>query len=115
MARPGRVLREIERRNRRGEPVTMWLHPWELDPDPPRMPLPAAKAFAHYFRLSGLADRLKVVLAGTAFSTMSTMLAGARVMPSPATADAAATRVARPLPSRPDEGRPPEAAGALRS
>ena len=40
LARPGRVVREIARRNARGEPVTCWIHPWELDPDPPRMRFP---------------------------------------------------------------------------
>jgi polysaccharide deacetylase family protein (PEP-CTERM system associated) len=47
LARPSRVIREIARRNARGEPVTCWIHPWELDPDPPRIALPAGVAFAH--------------------------------------------------------------------
>ena len=54
MSRPARVLAEIARRNERGLPVTMWMHPWELDPDPPRVALPAGLRIAHYFRLEGL-------------------------------------------------------------
>ena len=29
------------------------MHPWEIDPDPPRIDLPWSKSFAHYFRLGG--------------------------------------------------------------
>jgi len=75
MTPPARVLREIERRNQAGDPVTLWTHPWELDPDPPRVPLPADKRFAHYFRLSGFESRLSDVLAGARFGTISDMLA----------------------------------------
>ena len=74
LARPSRVIREIARRNRRGEPVTCWVHPWELDPDPPRLSLPPGVAFAHYFRLSGWEARLEQVLRGAPFGTMSAML-----------------------------------------
>jgi polysaccharide deacetylase family protein (PEP-CTERM system associated) len=75
MSAPARVLKEIERRNRDGDPVTLWTHPWELDPDPPRVPLPADKRFAHYFRLSGFAARLTEILSGARFGTISAMLA----------------------------------------
>ncbi len=75
MSAPARVLREIERRNRDGDPVTLWTHPWELDPDPPRVPLPADKRFAHYFRLSGFESRLSEILSGARFGTISDMLA----------------------------------------
>ena len=83
LARPGRVIREIARRNARGEPVTCWIHPWELDPDPPRMTFPAGVAFAHYFRLSGWMDRLETILRGAPFGTMSEMLAQLPSPPSP--------------------------------
>ena len=72
---PIRVLGEIARRNRAGDPVTLWVHPWEIDPDPPRVPLPADKRFAHYFRLSGFEARLAEVLKGASFATIGDMLA----------------------------------------
>lgn len=75
MTRPARLLRELARRNAAGRPATLWIHPWELDPAPPRVRLPAGKAFAHYFRLSGLAGRLNVVLREAPFGTLSDMLA----------------------------------------
>jgi polysaccharide deacetylase family protein (PEP-CTERM system associated) len=67
MSRPATVLREIARRNRHGEPVTIFLHPWELDPAPPRVALPWALRFSHYFRLAGYIERLKDILAGAEF------------------------------------------------
>lgn len=71
---PHRVLSEIEERNRRGGPVTLFVHPWEIDPDPPRVPLPPAKRFVHYFRLEGFAARLELVLRGTRFAPMGQVL-----------------------------------------
>jgi hypothetical protein len=75
MSSPKRILSEIARRNAAGSPVTLWLHPWELDPDPPRVRLPPGKRFAHYFRLDGLAERLEEVLGGASFGTIGQMLA----------------------------------------
>jgi polysaccharide deacetylase family protein (PEP-CTERM system associated) len=72
--KPPRVIAEIARRNRAGEPVTLWIHPWEIDPDPPRTPLPAALRFAHYFRLEGFERRLSEVLSGARFGTIGDML-----------------------------------------
>jgi len=70
-----KVLAEIARRNAAGDPVTLWTHPWEFDPQPPRVPLPADKRFAHYFRLTGFEARLSDVLGGARFGTVSEMLA----------------------------------------
>jgi len=67
MSSPRRVLRTIEAVNRAGLPAVLTVHPWELDPDPPRVRLPARLHFAHYFRLSGFGDRLRDVLAGATF------------------------------------------------
>jgi hypothetical protein len=70
MARPSTVLREVERRNRRGERAVFWVHPWEFDPDPPRVTLPWSLWFAHYFRLDGFATRLEEVLRRTRFEPL---------------------------------------------
>jgi peptidoglycan-N-acetylglucosamine deacetylase len=71
VCRPATVLREIERRNRRGEPVTMFVHPWEIDPDPPRVRLPLALAFSHYFRLAGYRERLNDIISGAPFGPIT--------------------------------------------
>ena len=74
MSAPDRVIRAIEDRNGCGVPVTLGVHPWEIDPDPPRVKLPAAKAFAHYFRLGGFRGRLERILRGAAFAPMGEVL-----------------------------------------
>jgi polysaccharide deacetylase family protein (PEP-CTERM system associated) len=74
MTAPGRVIRIIEDRNARGVPVALAVHPWEIDPDPPRVKLPPAKSFAHYFRLGGFRRRLESILRGASFSPMGDVL-----------------------------------------
>ena len=74
MATPSRVLRTIEQRNQQGTPVALFVHPWELDPDPPRIRLPWAKRFVHYFRLEGFSSRLELILRGTRFAPMGEVL-----------------------------------------
>jgi polysaccharide deacetylase family protein (PEP-CTERM system associated) len=77
MSRPATVVREIEARNRRGVPATLFVHPWELDPEPPRVALPLALRFSHYFRLSGFAKRLDDILSRVEFGPIGTwVLAG---------------------------------------
>ncbi len=41
----------IRRANLEGRPVVFYLHPWELDPDQPRLKLPLSKRFRHYKNL----------------------------------------------------------------
>ena len=70
MSSPRRVLRTIEASNRAGFPAVLTVHPWELDPDPPRVRLPPALWFAHYFRLNGFRERLQEILRSAAFGCM---------------------------------------------
>jgi polysaccharide deacetylase family protein (PEP-CTERM system associated) len=70
MSPPARVLKEIERANALGRPAVLTIHPWELDPDPPRVSLPAGLRFAHYFRLNGFLGRLRTILRGASFGPL---------------------------------------------
>lgn len=70
MSSPRRVLRTIDAVNRAGRAAILTVHPWELDPNPPRVRLPARLHFAHYFRLSGFRNRLRDVLQGTTFGCL---------------------------------------------
>jgi polysaccharide deacetylase family protein (PEP-CTERM system associated) len=72
---PARVLRAIERGNAAGVPAVLMIHPWELDPDPPRVRLPPALAFAHYFRLGGFRGRLRTILNGARFGPIEDAVA----------------------------------------
>ena len=62
MSSPRRVLQAIDSSMRAGVPAVLTVHPWEIDPDPPRVRLPSGWHFAHYFRLSGFASRLRSIL-----------------------------------------------------
>ena len=39
--------------------MAFYLHPWELDPDHPRIPLPRRIALTHYFNLRATEPRLR--------------------------------------------------------
>jgi polysaccharide deacetylase family protein (PEP-CTERM system associated) len=71
MSSPRRVLRTIEAVNRAGGTAVLTVHPWELDPDPPRMQLPPRLHFAHYFRLGGFARRLREILKEGSFGSLN--------------------------------------------
>jgi polysaccharide deacetylase family protein (PEP-CTERM system associated) len=70
MARPRTMLRALESREAEGLTTVFWVHPWEIDDEPPEIRLPAAKRFAHYFRLSGFAERLEIILKGARFGPL---------------------------------------------
>lgn len=76
MSSPSRVRRAIEAANGRGIPAVLTVHPWELDPDPPRVALPPRLRFAHYFRLDGFRGRLGELLRGGHFGTLGGLAAG---------------------------------------
>jgi polysaccharide deacetylase family protein (PEP-CTERM system associated) len=71
MSSPRRIHRTIEAVNRQGVPAVLTIHPWEIDPDPPRVPLPPRLRFAHYFRLNGFRRRLAAVLAQGDFGALA--------------------------------------------
>lgn len=48
--------------NREGQPVTFYLHPWEIDPDHPRIDVPRRIALTHYFNLGATERRLKKLI-----------------------------------------------------
>ena len=72
------VRRGIEKANQAGAPAVLTVHPWEIDPEPPRVPLPPGLRFAHYFRLAGFRDRLRDVLRGAGFQTLGAVVASLR-------------------------------------
>jgi peptidoglycan-N-acetylglucosamine deacetylase len=74
MSSPAAVAREVERRNREGVPAVLFVHPWEIDADPPRVALPAGRRFAHYFRLDGFHARLEQILRTIEFGSMRDLL-----------------------------------------
>jgi polysaccharide deacetylase family protein (PEP-CTERM system associated) len=74
MSSPARVSRTMAASNARGIGAVITIHPWEIDPYPPRVRLGPRLHFAHYFRLSGFEERLHEVLRSTTFGRMEDLL-----------------------------------------
>jgi polysaccharide deacetylase family protein (PEP-CTERM system associated) len=60
--------------NRSGQPVTFYLHPWELDPEHPRIDLPRRIALTHYFNLGATERRFRKLLRDFKFAPMRDVL-----------------------------------------
>ena len=71
MSSPRRILRTVEAANREGRAAVLMVHPWEIDPDPPRVKLPPKLWFSHYFRLGGFRRRLGDVLRNLPLGALS--------------------------------------------
>jgi len=74
MSPPGTTIREIQRRNRSGDSIALFVHPWELDEDPPPIELRAAHRFVHCFKIAGFRARLSDVLRHVEFAGMEEIL-----------------------------------------
>ncbi len=57
-----------------GQPAVVYLHPWEIDPEQPRIPAGVRSRFRHYMNLNKTEDRLKALLRDFSFGTMSEVL-----------------------------------------
>ena len=62
-------LNEVE-----GLPAIFYLHPWEIDPDQPRLRTSTLGRFRHYFNLSQTEARLRTLIRDFKFSTMLALL-----------------------------------------
>lgn len=58
------------------QPVVVYFHPWELDPDQPRLKGSLRSRFRHYTNLCGLEARLARLLASYAFQPFREALTG---------------------------------------
>lgn len=67
---PGTVLEAALRRlETRGETLILYVHPWELDPDHPRIDLPWRVSATHYFNLGSTRPKLERLFGSFDFST----------------------------------------------
>ncbi len=66
----GIVSKAIERMNADGHPAVVYLHPWEIDPDQPRIAGRATNRFRHYVGLGKMLAKLRTLLDRHAFGTM---------------------------------------------
>ena len=70
MSSPDRVRHTIDSMNAAGASAVITVHPWEIDPNPPLVPLPLRQRFAHYFRLGDFRQRLRIVMNHGRFGTL---------------------------------------------
>lgn len=63
----------IRRMNARKQPAVIYLHPWEFDPEQPRLSLGGLKTFRHYMNISRTGHRLEGMLKRFPFDTMETL------------------------------------------
>ncbi len=68
-------VNEIERR-----PAVFYLHPWEIDPDQPRLPAGRLGRFRHYRNLQHTEARLRRLLTDFRFDTVGAIVAEARAV-----------------------------------
>ena len=59
----------------RRTPAIVYLHPRELDPDQPRMPLPWKRRLKYYVGLDGVADKVAMLLDRFRFGTLAQVAA----------------------------------------
>ncbi|WP_349256964.1 XrtA system polysaccharide deacetylase [Salinisphaera sp.] len=76
------ALRRVNRRD--GQPTVFYFHPWEIDPDQPRVPgLDVKRRFRHYLNIGRVEPRLRRLLSDFVWDRMD------RVFPVGAAADTA--------------------------
>ena len=56
------------------KPVIFYLHPWELDPEQPRIKTNSTNTFRHYFNLKKTGDRFTKLLRDFKFDTVTNVL-----------------------------------------
>jgi polysaccharide deacetylase family protein (PEP-CTERM system associated) len=76
---PGATTRWAIRRLNGGEglPAVVYVHPWEVDPDPPRVSAPWATRLRHYGRLSSTLPKLRRLMRGFRFGPLRDVIAAA--------------------------------------
>ena len=83
-----------------GRPVNLYLHPWEFDPEQPRVPgLPLATRFRHYVGLRRTASRFDRLLAELPFGTITEALASIRIGPTLVVRDGKFVPASAPVPA----------------
>jgi polysaccharide deacetylase family protein (PEP-CTERM system associated) len=69
------IVYGLLRENRRhGRPGMFYFHPWELDPDQPRVPMPPLHRFRHYANLARYQGKLEALLRRVRFTTAREVL-----------------------------------------
>lgn len=68
------IASTIASMNRDGIPALVYLHPWEFDPDQPKIDLPLSRRFMHYFNIRVTARKADGLLRHFAFAPLQEVL-----------------------------------------
>lgn len=64
----------LHRVRRQGRPLNVYIHPWEFDPEQPRVAASLKSTFRHYQNLKTTAGKIERLLSEFSLDTMSTVL-----------------------------------------
>jgi hypothetical protein len=67
-----RAIRRINAGDR--QPTVLYFHPWEIDPDQPRIKAGFKSSFRHYHNLHKTKDRIRSLLSSFSFAPMGQVL-----------------------------------------
>ncbi|MGH9318285.1 MAG: XrtA system polysaccharide deacetylase [Vicinamibacteria bacterium] len=67
-----RAIQSVNEKERK--PVMFYFHPWEMDPEQPRPPMPAHHRFRHYVNLHRFESKVETLLSRVRFSPASEVL-----------------------------------------
>jgi len=70
----GVIRRAFREASRRGESGTFYVHPWEIDPDQPRLPVSSLNYVRHYRGLGTALARIEGLLSEFRFASISSFL-----------------------------------------
>ncbi len=68
------AIREINEKEK--QPAMVYFHPWELDPEQPRIAAPLRSRVRHYTNLGGMKKKLELLLSDFRFSAVSEVCRG---------------------------------------
>ena len=69
------LVSKIRRMNAAGKPALVYVHPWEFDPEQPRLALSWSRKFMHYFNLETTPRKVAGLLKHLRFDTVRKVLA----------------------------------------
>jgi polysaccharide deacetylase family protein (PEP-CTERM system associated) len=68
------IRRAFREASARSQPATFYIHPWEIDPDQPRLPVSSLNRIRHYRGLDGALARIEKLLDEFRFGTIASYL-----------------------------------------
>lgn len=68
------IDRAFREASERSEPATFYIHPWEIDPGQPRLPVSLLNRVRHYHGLDGALARIDALLKRHSFVTIASFL-----------------------------------------